>query len=154
VRRRRLGPWKLVAAQMQWFLEEVVPAALTELGLSSLYGAESVSAVVRWAPAALRQFRRRAPGWTIDLSPAGDALAIVQNLQVSFRYATDNFRITKTTWKSTLACKPECPLLGQAAVLTFNSAQHASRSGDAMALLCVDRGLQVLCCRHRHGPRL
>lgn len=100
MRLRRLGPLKLAAAQLQWFWQELVPAALTELGLSSLYGAESVSAVVRWAPAALRQHRRGAPEWTLALSPAGDALAIVQNLQVSFRYAADNFRITKMTWKS------------------------------------------------------
>ena len=100
VRARRLGPLRLAAAQLQWFWQELVPAALSELGLSSLYGAESVSAVVRWAPAALRQHRRGAPEWTLALSPAGDVLAIVQNLQVSFRYAADNFRITKMTWKS------------------------------------------------------
>lgn len=92
--------WRwLVVWQLLWLWQEAFPALLAALGMPLFFDPRSVSVVERRAPSALRQHRSRAPEWGIALSPAGDALAILQSRQISIRYASDNFRITKTTWK-------------------------------------------------------
>jgi len=117
--------WKwLVLRQLAWFWHEFLPAVLAALGLpgSLLHGADSLSAVIWLVPASLRQHRKRAPEWSISLSPAGDALAILQNRQISIRYATDNFRITKATWKGGNLEMQLCAQL----LVTYASFKHAA----------------------------
>ncbi len=85
-------------AQLRWLARQYVPELLGRLGLN-VTSANAPGAVMRLVPSALRKHINLSPGWQVLLSSHGDALAILQDQQVSFRYAADNFRITKNVLK-------------------------------------------------------